>query len=451
MTTKAERQMVRTATSSESIPVRLKEWEVCAPDRGNGAFLRDVRLTPRARETASALTASRQLSVVERIDGPEIHSFSYIGRIHLDPLVITIEPKIPGKALLSLFRYAYGLRDLKLSKGVDYSLGGTLFLDLLVAQLHAEALELFERGLTRQYIERNEDLGAPRGRIDIQAMANRAGLTTGTLPCRHFPRIEDCLANQVLLAGLKLGRRIATDKVLIRRIRRLEKQLAPGVTAAILSWPLLSRAKRSLNRLTRAYEPAVSLIEILFSTEQASLDENDTQTRLPGFLFDMNHFFQALLDRFLREHLNGVEFRSEFGISHMFHYITGANPRGRRSPKPRPDFAVLSGGRVRAMLDAKYKDLWNQPVSRDILYQLTLYAMSNELKEATILYPTTQPGIRDQRIEFSDPISGNRQGEVVVRGVDLMEMARVVEGGRSDRGAGREMAGGLVWGASRLT
>ena len=49
-----------------------------------------------------------------------------------------------------------------------------------------------------------------------------------------------------------------------------------------------------MNRLTVAYEPAISLIEILLDSSGVSLQGAPQEIRLAGFLFDMNRFFQRL-------------------------------------------------------------------------------------------------------------------------------------------------------------
>jgi predicted nuclease of restriction endonuclease-like (RecB) superfamily len=67
---------------------------------------------------------------------------------------------------------------------------------------------------------------------------------------------------------------------------------------------LTAQADRSITRQTSAYRPALQLIELLRSACWLSL-EGDGTVRLPGFLFDMNRFFQALVSRFLHDHLAG--------------------------------------------------------------------------------------------------------------------------------------------------
>ena len=81
---------------------------------------------------------------------------------------------------------------------------------------------------------------------------------------------------------------------------------------------------------------------------------------------------------------------TQFELEGMMVYIE--NPRKREAPRPRPDFVIKQGGKIVAILDAKYRDLWENPLPPHMLYQLVIYALSQEpCNNAVILYPTTQP------------------------------------------------------------
>ena len=162
----------------------------------------------------------------------------------------------------------------------------------------------------------------------------------------------------------------------------------------------LDRAIRQMNRLTSAYSPAMSIIRLLVEAQGVVLEGQTTTTTLPGFLFDMNAFFQALVSRFLRENLPGYTVRDEHGLKGMMRYNPKFNPQGRQSPTPRPDYVVTQQGAIRSILDAKYRDLWVKPLPREMLYQLVVYAICHEdCQQSSILYPTTDALAKESRID----------------------------------------------------
>lgn len=76
-----------------------------------------------------------------------------------------------------------------------------------------------------------------------------------------------------------------------------------------------------------ACEPALKLIEILFAGQSLGQDAAASDIHLPGFLFDMNRFFQALVGCLLAENLPGYTLREEFQLHHAVIYVPEHPPK----------------------------------------------------------------------------------------------------------------------------
>ncbi|MEQ8852805.1 restriction endonuclease [Gimesia sp.] len=413
--------------SKDVVSISLSEWETQSPAISTdlvGSFLDS---SPSSQRVVDALNRSRMLRLTELKNGTEVSSFSHVGRVRIGDLNITILPKLKTASLLRLLRYAYGFRRLELFNDSTHLFDQCGFEDLLISQLNAEGQELISRGLQKTYLRQDERLASPRGRINIDRLALDIGTATATLPCQHFPRIEDTLLNRVLLAGLRLAGSIASLLDLRRESRRLASLMEEQVSRINLDATVLNQAVTRLTRLSTSYTPALSIIRLLVESQGIVLEGHTLKTTLPGFLFDMNLFFQALLSRFLKENLVDHTIQDEHGLKGMMRYNPKYNPQSKQSPTPRPDYAIMRQGKLVSLLDAKYRDLWEKSLPREMLYQLVVYAISNRQQlQSSILYPTENLHAKEARINVSDPVYGKHLGQVCLRPVNLTQIEELV-------------------------
>ncbi|ABS39323.1 McrC family protein [Clostridium botulinum] len=400
--------------------VNLQEWDNIVLD---GIELSDKN----DRDIAKTLTDKGIIEITELKGGLSISSNSYVGRIKLGCLQLNVYPKLNGLPLYQLLRYAYGLRELKLFNVAEHTIDNFSFFDLIIYELYVEAEDLLRRGIQKSYIHREENLSSPRGRIDMNRLCGQGGLIKDTLPCKYFNRDENNILNQTLLAGLKLGLKLVLDSGLKIKLQRICSNLKENISDITLTRGSLQLARNSINRLTGRYSAVFEIINILYESQGIQLENASRYINLRGYFFDMNAFFETLVGRLLENCSDRYSIKDQFSLHDMFIYTPGFNPCRRKSPTPRPDFALIRQGKVVKLLDAKYRNLWEKNLPRDMLYQLAIYAVSGiGDKTATILYPSLNDVTTVQMIDINDPISSSKMASVILKPVNLIKVAEMI-------------------------
>jgi 5-methylcytosine-specific restriction enzyme subunit McrC len=405
--------------------IEIQEWQ--------SIFLEGVELTDQnSREMAQLLSAKKIIEIEELKSGLSITSNSYVGNISIGELQIHVYPKLNGMPLYQLMRYTYGLRDLKIMSMTEHEIAEFSFFDLLIYELYVEAENLFRRNLQKSYVVQSEELASPKGRIDFNRLCSKGGIITEMLPCRYYNRIEDNLINQTLLAGLRLGAEIAADINLKMKLNRLMTILSENITRIQLNRMVFKQAINSLNRLTSRYTAVLEMINILYESQGIQLEDGSRTFSLKGYFFDMNVFFETLVGRLIADFGEEFTLKEQFSLHDLFRYTPNFNPNRRRSPTPRPDFALMREGKVVKLLDAKYRDLWEKSLPRDMLYQLAIYAVSGIGNgTATIIYPVITDQPTTQKIDINYPVSGVKMARVIMQPLNLVKVAELL---KEDRG-----------------
>jgi 5-methylcytosine-specific restriction enzyme subunit McrC len=328
--------------------------------------------------------------------------------------------------LARLLRYAYGLRDLTAFEETVTPTTSYGLHDLLISMLGSEIEELLHRGLNRQYIVLEKRLGSPRGRLLFAEIASRGGVTEARLPCRYFERDMDWHLNQVLRNGLATAAFITEDRDLRRRTLKLEEMFGDVRRQPRFSYREREQAQKNLTRLTAASASALTIIQLLDELQGTEFVPTTRQSKTPGFLFDMNRFFQKLLARFLADNLANTEIKEEWGISTVLVYAADSNPRFQKV-RPRPDYALFQDSRLRGFLDAKYRDVWECGLPPEWLYQLSIYSLASPSKVSVLLYATMSQNARDECVEIR---SNDGITFIILRPVSLPTLAWLVDDAR---------------------
>jgi 5-methylcytosine-specific restriction enzyme subunit McrC len=405
----------------------MTEWDRVTPDQNS--ILADRSLIDRVLANPVVELLRDRLNISHIRDGLEIVSTSFVGRIDVDQLRIAIRPKLPMMPLARLVRYAYGLRDLATLEETHAPTTIHGLHDLLIAMLIAEAEELLHRGLARKYVPLRDKLECPRGRILVEELAGEGGIKEARLPCRYFERHVNWHLNEVLRAGLHMAARMTEDRDVRRHLYKLTTEFGDVDQTFGLRAEAIDRAENSLTRLTAAYTSAVAIIRLLRDMQGLDFEAKTDLQRIPGFLFDMNVFFQRLISRFLHDNLRGQHIVDGGSIRTVFAYAPHANPRKRSAPKPRPDYALFRGNSLLGFLDAKYRDVWEKGFPAEWLYQLSVYALASPARISVLLYASMAENASDEQIDLRAPMPWQTGGSsaVVFRPVPLDRLAQLVE------------------------
>jgi 5-methylcytosine-specific restriction enzyme subunit McrC len=424
-------------SNPKRVLIRLTEWDRTGPNSDEqGVLLRGLSLDSSARTRALVSDLARRgvVTITESRAGLTLETGSYVGRVAVGPLDIVIVPKIAWSRWLTLIAFALRLRGLVRTERMAMQIDSYSLQDLIILQLVGESRDLIARGLHREYVRRNESLGAPRGRIDFGHLATRGGLREAAIPCQFTRRDDNSALNRALLAGLRSAANLARDIGLRADARQLAHELESTISAGELSEELLRAAQRSLDRRTTRYEAALRLIELLLAGQSIALERNDTSqdVTLPGFALDMNRLWQRIIARVIGEWQDDSVIREEFALRGVFRR-SPESPRARAVPRLRPDFAAFINGRLTMFVDAKYRDLWERPLPPEMLYQLSIYAMSQSGRTAAMLYPTHDELALEERINIEDPVTESRRATVALRPVSLRTLEELISASPSAR------------------
>jgi len=132
-----------------------------------------------------------------------------------------------------------------------------------------------------------------------------------------------------------------------------------------------------ITRLNRRYEPALRLALLIL--ERASITTERGEIRSVSFVFDMNQVFEDFLSAALSEALRPhggivrLQYRREF-LDH------------EQALRLKPDITWWRGGRIRAVVDAKYKQLKDERFPNADAYQMLGYCAGLGQERGFLVY-----------------------------------------------------------------
>lgn len=305
-----------------------------------------------------------------------------------------------SRNLLAMLGYAYDLPVQQLDSGMTRTTSGS-WMEILIALFSDELYRQLLSGPDRQYVVRDDTLGFLRGKWRISDQLLRHPHQKHRFDLFLDELSEDTYLNRIFLfvchqllmvtADGANRRRLQAIIILLERVSRLER-VQPGDLERV-----------DFNRLNRRYEKAFAMARLFLQNQVLVLRAGRLQSFV--FMLDMHVLFERFVFGFLKRH-----YRSIFPAGQGLHLLGQGKGRNDFAAvreldqagvfRLKPDILLLETGRVRLVLDTKYKRLESPQagsgVSEGDVYQMAAYQSALKCGSGLLLYPSmTDRAVRD--------------------------------------------------------
>lgn len=285
---------------------------------------------------------------------------------------LVVEPKVPVRNVFQMFAVAHGLtgvfRD-ELAKLDDIN----DLIELVVMHFVDLVQDRIRRGLYRDYVEREDNLGTVRGRIVIHQQIQQNAILQHRMYCRFTEFTHDIPENQIIRQVVHmLSLRVAFPGLRLK-LQHLDANLG-DIPPTNLTVDDLDRMH--YHRLNDDYQPIHRLCRLFL--QLLSLEHQSGETELRAFFIDMNVLFEAYIAAALqRTRPQGGQALTQFK-----RHLDQAN-----KVNIKPDLLLRMSGADCLIADTKYKDVESKGTSNADLFQMTAYCLTQGVFDGLLIYP----------------------------------------------------------------
>lgn len=343
-----------------------------------------LSLTQADRAALSELNArlSNSVRIEDTPGGSTLSVRQFVGIFELPSFILQVLPKslIQPKNLVFMLARAVALKRADLPN--TYLSAAPSDLQEELAHLFLQTLQAeLQRGVTRHYREKEDNLPVLRGKLRVAAYLRRPHPLH--LPVRYAELDGDHLLNRVFLFTLHHLARRLKDRQNLQRVALLREWLAEAGVRRVSTLPP-DWEQLSLNRLQHRYQAAFQLASLLLRG-MGVMQKHGPYT-VPSFSFDMDRLFEQFMTRVLVEDV----LKGQAHIHKQGSGLTEPHLFSESVVELKPDLVVEWPGRQPLVIDFKNKVLSKTPDSGD-LHQMYVYARHLACTQVVLFYPGDFP------------------------------------------------------------
>jgi 5-methylcytosine-specific restriction enzyme subunit McrC len=259
--------------------------------------------------------------------------------------------------------------------------------------------------MPRRYLERDDDLPALRGRLDIVRQFTRHAVNPSRLSCRFDVLSEDTPLNRIMKAAVSHLVRISRSLANQKRLRELAFVYADitAVSPSGLRW-----GDVVIDRTNRPWHELFGMAKLFLANRYQTTTGGAGQGT--ALLFEMNALFEEYVGRLIVRALAGTGLTVSLQGGRLFCLTAEATERGLFQTKP--DILIRYAGKVTHVIDTKWKRISSRiddpklGVSQGDVYQMMAYAQLYHAPRLTLLYPYHLGLDSEEGVHASNRITG---------------------------------------------
>ena len=344
-------------------------------------------------------------------DGYDVQTGCYVGTVRFDCGELCILPKLAIERVLFLWSYGFDpshWRDRKVQLAEAP--------DLISALAHTFASELesqLRSGLMEDYVPREENERAVRGRIRLLEQWGNSRRRRPAVACAYEEFTVDILENQLLKEATRTLRAfLEVDQNSAKALARCAQELLDVSSIRFARQRVPAIQDRPANR---RYRRVIELARLILSHGSFELHEDDARAlRMRGFLFDMNRLFEEFVRTALRRALRVS--KSAFGSSATVPEGVDLQLDLASAVRLQPDLLWVRSGWLCFVGDVKYKKVAPSYIPNADVYQMLAYLVGSGVDTGMLIYPRSEEEPWNRTIEI--PIDG-RVRRILVRIINL--------------------------------
>jgi len=374
--------------------IRLFEYEFIS--------YRDAKLKPFSHVIDSIEKLNENGSELLSLNRKGIRAKQMVGLIQVKDLSIEILPKMyreglsekteqindAQKNLLYLLHYCYDIPIYE-SEIAHMQARKSNWFEILTFIFTKNLMDIFKKGVHKQYIPIEENLSVFKGKWMIQKHFRINPFQKHRFYMNYDEFSSDIPINQILRYVTNKLKFQSHDQENRKNLRILDQQME-DITLLHDPVPILNNVV--FTRLNVNYRPVFNLAKLFI--EGNVVETSAGSSGAFAFTFDMNLLFERFIARFIKENRDAVLPKSLKNCDIYMQSNRRAfakNSDGKNVFYLQPDIIFKEGDSVKLIIDTKYKVLNKNDrkygVSISDMYQMAAYASRYECSNVILLYP----------------------------------------------------------------